>query len=327
MGLFCLDMLAIALELSRTRPAYEAIATKFFEHFVAIAHSINGICGRIGLWHEADGFYYDVIRGPGGPPEHLRVRSLVGLVPLLAVLAVDREALDRLPRFRRRMEWYLRYRPTLAGNLRQMTRPGVEGRVLLAVADREKLARVLPRMLDPEQFLSDHGLRSMSKGLAAEPYSCQGGVVTYEPAESATPMYGGNSNWRGPIWFPTNYLMIDALREYHRYFGDSLRTELPRGAGLPATLGEVADDLAARLVRIFLRDEARGGRRPVFGGAELFQADPYWSDLIPFYEYFHGDDGAGLGASHQTGWTALVTELVRRAHPRPVVEPRPATST
>ncbi|MBV8235403.1 MAG: glucosidase, partial [Acidimicrobiia bacterium] len=312
MALFCLDMLAIALELTRTRPAYEAIATKFLEHFIAIGHAINGICGQIGMWHDPDGFYYDVIREPGGAPEHLRIRSLVGLVPLFAVLAIERDVLDRLPHFRRRVEWYLRHRPTLAGNLRLFTRPGVDGHRLMAVADQAKLQRVLPRLLDPEQFLSDYGLRSMSKGLTAEPYNCHGSVVAYEPAESTSPMYGGNSNWRGPIWFPINFLMIRALREYHRYFGDTLRTEFPRGSALPVTLGEVADELAGRLLRIFLRDEGRGGRRPVFGDDELFQVDPFWHDYIPFYEYFHGEHAAGLGASHQTGWTALVTELIRR---------------
>ncbi len=312
MGLFCLDMLAIALELARTRPAYEAIATKFFEHFIAISCTINGTCGQIGMWHEPDGFYYDVIREPGGISEHLRIRSIVGLVPLFAVLAIDRDTLDRLPRFRRRMEWYLRYRSALVGNLCLLTRPGVGGHLLLAIADRSKLERMLPRMLDPEQFLSEHGLRSMSRGLAAEPYNCHGRVVAYEPAESTTPMYGGNSNWRGPVWFPVTFLMIEALREYHRYFGDSLRTDLPRGSGRPATLGAVADELARRLVRIFLRDEDRGGRRPVFGECDLFQLDPNWRDHIPFHEYFHGEHGAGLGASHQTGWTALVTELLVR---------------
>ncbi|QDV39407.1 trehalase domain-containing protein [Tautonia plasticadhaerens] len=197
-------------------------------------------------------------------------------------------------------------------NLCLMTRPGVEGRLLLAAADRVKLERVLPRMLDPGQFLSDFGLRSMSRGLAAEPYECHGRVVGYEPAGSTTPIYGGNSNRRGPVWFPLNFLMIEALREYHRYFGDSLRAELPRGSARPASLGAVADELSGRLVRLFLRDEGRGGHRPVFGDVDPFRADPAWSDLVPFHEYFHGEHGAGLGASHQTGWTALVTELFGR---------------
>jgi hypothetical protein len=321
MGMFCLDMLAIALELARTRPAYEAIATKFFEHFIAIGHAINGICGQIGMWHEADGFYYDVIREPGGAPEHLRIRSLVGLVPLFATLAIEPATLDRLPHFRRRLEWYLRYRPTLVGHRCLLTSPGPGGHFLLAVADREKLERILPRMLDTEQFLSDYGLRSMSRALAAQPYECLGNVVAYEPGDSTTPMYGGNSNWRGPVWFPVNFLMIEALREYHRYYGNSLRAELPRGSGSLLTLDAIADELSGRLARIFLRDKARGGRRPVLGEVELFQTDPSWSDHIPFYEFFHGEHGAGLGASHQTGWTALVALHLednarrRREHP------------
>ena len=192
-----------------------------------------------------------------------------------------------------------------------LTHAGANGRVLLAIADRAKLKRVLPRVLDPEQFLSEYGLRSMSKGLAAEPYMCHGNVVAYEPAESTAPMYGGNSNWRGPVWFPVNYLLIEALREYGGYFGDSLRVEMPRGSGRPSTLSQVADLLARRLVRIFLRDGGDKGR-PVFGGDERFLGDPRWSNYIPFFEYFHGDNGGGLGASHQTGWTALVCEFLRQ---------------
>ncbi len=309
MGLFCLDLLAIALELSRTRPAYEAIATKFFEHFLAISHAINGI-SEIGLWDRVDGFYYDVIRVEGGPPEHLKVRSFVGLIPLFAALAIEPGTLERLPHFRRRMEWYLKYRPTLCGNLRLMTQPGEGGRRLLALADREKLESVVPRLLDPLQFLSDYGLRSMSRGMIAEPYAFNGARVVYEPGESSSPIYGGNSNWRGPIWFPVNYLMVEALREYHRYYGSSLTVELPRWSSDRVTLDRAADEIARRLVRIFLR--GRDGRRPVLGDVPLFQSDPHWRDLVPFYEYFHGDDGTGLGASHQTGWTALVAELILR---------------
>ena len=313
MGLFCLDMLAIALELTKTRPTYEAIATKFFEHFVSIAHAINGICGQVGMWLEEDGFYYDVIRQPGSDPEHLRIRSLVGLVPLFAVMRIEPGTLDRLPQFRRRMEWYLRYRPNLVGNVCLMTNPGADGSLLLSIADRAKLERVLPRVFDPTQFLSDYGLRSMSRDLAKEPYEYQGQLVVYEPAESSTSMYGGNSNWRGPIWVPVNHLLIEALRKYDRYYGDSFRVEMPRWAGRTMSLSEVADELTRRLSRIFLRDEKNGGRRPVFGGTKLFQSDPHWQDYLLFYEYFHGDDGAGLGASHQTGWTALIPELIRNA--------------
>jgi hypothetical protein len=308
MGLFCLNMLAIALELSRTQPAFEAIATKFFEHFLAISHAINGINGEIGMWDPVDHFYYDVVRVEGGPPEHLKVRSFVGLLPLCATLAIEPETLQGLPHFRRRMDWYLRYRPTLAGNLCLMTQPGEDGHLLLALADRAKLEAVLPRLLDPTQFLSDYGLRSLSRALADEPFLFDGNRVAYEPAESSSPIYGGNSNWRGPIWFPVNYLMIQALREYRSYYGESLKVELPRGSGQRVALDQVAAEIARRLVRIFLRDPA--GRRPVFGSVPLFQTDPHWRDAISFFEYFHGDDGSGLGASHQTGWTALVAELI-----------------
>jgi hypothetical protein len=314
MGLFCLDMLAIALELSRTRPAYEAIATKFFEHFIAIANAINGI-SEIGLWDPVDQFYYDVIRVEGGPPEHLKVRSFVGLIPLCAALVIEPGTLERLPHFRRRMEWYLKYRPTLAGHFQLLTQPGEDGRRLLALADREKLESVLPRLLDPLQFLSDYGLRSMSRGLVAEPYVFNGARVVYEPGESSSPIYGGNSNWRGPIWFPVNHLMIQALREYHRYYGSSLTVELPRWSQDWVTLDRAADEIARRLVRIFLRGP--DGRRPVLGDVRLFQADPHFRDLVPFYEYFHGDSGSGLGASHQTGWTSLVARLIDQTADRP----------
>jgi Glycosyl hydrolase family 63 C-terminal domain len=311
MGMFCLDMLAIALELSHTRPAYEGIATKFFEHFVAISHAINGLDDEIGMWDPVDGFYYDVVRAKGGPPEHLKVRSFVGLIPLFACLAIEPGTLEHLPHFRRRVEWYLRYRTMLAGNLCMLT-PGNGGRRLLALADRAKLEAILPRVLDPSQFLSDFGLRSLSRGLLKEPFFYDGNRVAYEPGESASPIYGGNSNWRGPIWFPVNFLMIEALREFHRYYGSNLTVELPRWSGHQATLDEAAAEIADRLTRIFLRDSS--GRRPVLGGPGLFQSDPHWRDHIPFYEYFHGDNGSGLGASHQTGWTALVAELIGWYH-------------
>jgi hypothetical protein len=310
--MFCLDMLAIALELSQSRPAYESIATKFFEHFVAISHAINGFGGEIGMWDPDDGFYYDVVRVKGGEPQHLKVRSFVGLIPLFAVLAVEPGTLERLPHFRRRVEWYIRYRPMLAGNLCLMMNPGHGSRRLMALADRAKLESVLPRVLDPSQFLSEFGVRSLSRALADEPFVYNGNRVTYEPAESASPIYGGNSNWRGPIWFPVNYLLVESLRELHSYYGSTFKIELPRGTGRQATLEEVAAMVAGRLARIFLRDSS--GRRPVFGGQELFHSDPHWRDHIPFYEYFHGDNGSGLGASHQSGWTSLVADLIAWRH-------------
>jgi hypothetical protein len=312
MAMFCLEMLAIAVELSRTRPAYEATATKFFEHFLAIAHALNGIGGEVGMWDEADGFFYDVIRSRTRDPEHVRVRSFVGLIPLFATLALGPDVPERLPRFWRRVEWYLKYRPTLTGNACLLTHPGAGGHRLMSIVDRAKLETMLRRMLDPSEFLSDHGLRSLSRRHAAEPFSCLGHTIWYEPAESSVPIYGGNSNWRGPVWFPVNFLMIDALRMAHRYYGDDLRVELPLGSGRRATLDDVAAELSRRLVGLFLRDGSSGGRRPVFGGNATFQSDPHWRDYIPFHEYFHGDDGAGLGASHQTGWTALVADLIAR---------------
>jgi hypothetical protein len=318
MGMFCLDMLAIALELSHTRPAYEAIATKFFEHFVAISHAINGFGGEKGMWDPIDGFYYDVLRVKNGPAQHLKVRSFVGLIPLFAALAIEPGTLDHLPHFRRRVEWYIRYRSFLAGNLCLMIEPGENGSRLLALADRAKLEAILPRVFDSAQFLSDFGLRSMSRGLLGEPFFYDGNRVAYEPGESASPIYGGNSNWRGPIWFPVNYLMIEALREYHRYYGSTLTVELPRYSDRRATLDVAAAEIADRLTRIFLRDSS--DRRPVLGKPVLFHADPHWRDLIPFYEYFHGDNGCGLGASHQTGWTALIAELITHKEARSSVQ-------
>ena len=312
MGLFCLEMLAIALELSKTRPAYEATATKFFDHFLAIAHAINGMCGGTGLWDEQDKMYYDVLRMGDGTLMPIRLKSFVGLVPLFAVLPLEPDLPTRLPRFWKRVEWYLKYRPTIAGNAALLTEPGPTGHRLLAVADRARLAAVLPRVLDEGQFLSPHGLRSLSKEYENEPYSCLGRTVRYEPAESTSPIYGGNSNWRGPVWFPMNFLMVEALDAYHTYYDETFLVEFPTGSGNLATLREAADEIAARLTRIFLRDPETG-RRAVFGDNEFFQTDPHWRDYPPFHEYFQGDDGAGLGASHQTGWTSLVAEMLRQA--------------
>ena len=339
MGLYCLEMLAIALELSKTRPAYEATATKFVEHFVAIAHAINGIQGRIGMWDGEDKFFYDVIRSPDGSPRHVKLRSFVGLIPLFAALTLEADVKERLPKFWKRIEWYLRYRPTLAGHAALLTEPGPTGRRMLALVDRARLSAVLERMLDEGQFLSDHGLRSLSKEHEGTPYECAGQHVRYEPAESASPIYGGNSNWRGPVWFPVNFLMVEALKAYHAYYDETFWVELPSGSGSLVTLGQAADDIARRLMMIFVRDPETG-RRAVFGDNAFFQTDPHWRDYPPFHEYFHGDDGSGLGASHQTGWTALVAELIRQTrsgrcalsegtmtdHPPAVREPAEAPS-
>jgi hypothetical protein len=316
MGMYCLNMLTIALELARTRPAYEDMATKFFEHFVYIANAINTMMGEdVGLWDPEDGFFYDVLHLPDGSFQPLRVRSLVGLVPLLAVGTIKPDLLQKLPRFRNRLEWFIKYRPQLVGNLCSLTKPGGEGRMLLSFVEPERLVRVLRRVLDPAEFLSDHGLRSLSKHHASHPYEFAYGdqvhSVAYEPAESRSSLFGGNSNWRGPIWFPTNYLLIEALREYHRYYGSSLTVELPTGSGNRVPLDAVADDVSRRLAGLFMPDASRGGRRPASGDEDLFQTDPHWRSHTLFYEYFNGDSGAGLGASHQTGWTALVAKLIQ----------------
>ncbi len=319
MGMYCLNMLAIALELARHDHAYEDVATKFFEHFIYIADAISNMGGEgdVSLWDEADGFFYDTLHLPNGNHIPLKIRSLVGLIPLFAVETLEPDLLTKLPRFRQRMEWFLEYRPKLVENIASLTHPGEGGRRLLSLVDRDKLARILPRMLDREQFLSDYGLRALSKRHEAEPYTFyingQTLTVKYEPAESSTGLFGGNSNWRGPIWFPVNYLMVESLQKYHHYYGDSFQVELPRYSGQWANLDGVAADLSRRLMSIFLRDEANGGRRPVYGWQELFQNDPHWRDYILFHEYFHGDNGAGIGASHQTGWTALVAKLIQQS--------------
>jgi hypothetical protein len=309
-------MLAIALELARTRPAYEDVATKFFEHFIYIANAFYRMGGRdVSLWDEQDGFFYDVLHTPDDAFLPLRVRSFVGLIPLLAVETLESQQLESLPRFRRRLEWFLRYRPGLVANVCPLNEVGIHGHYHLAVVGRDQLVRVLARMFDPAEFLSDYGLRSLSRHHAEHPFSCHVGgqpyTVRYEPAESTTGLFGGNSNWRGPIWFPMNYLMIEALRKYHHHYEDSLSVEVPRGSGNRLTLNEAAIELSHRLTRIFLRDESDGGRRPVFGREPIFQSDSHWRDHVLFYEYFHGDNGAGLGASHQTGWTALVANLIQ----------------
>jgi hypothetical protein len=315
MGMFCLEMLAIALELARGDPAYEDVCTKFFEHFLYIAGALNDIGGEgIALWDDGDEFFYDVLHRAAGESERLRIRSLVGLIPLLAVLTIEPDVLQALPNFQRRMQWFLTYRPQLAALVSRWHEPGVGDRRLLALARGHRMKRLLRRMLDPNEFLSPYGVRSVSRWHRDHPYTLRvdGQIFTcrYEPGESQSGVFGGNSNWRGPIWFPINYLLIEALDRFHRYYGDDFRVECPTGSGQLLTLRQIADEISARLIRIFLCGP--DGRRPVFGGASAFQDDPHWRDHLLFFEYFHGDSGAGLGASHQTGWTALVAELLHR---------------
>ncbi|HKG26906.1 MAG TPA: hypothetical protein VKB09_14750 [Thermomicrobiales bacterium] len=313
MGMFCLNMMAIALELAREDIAYEDVATKFFEHFLYIAGAMNDIGGEgIDLWDEEDGFFYDVLHLPDGTSHRLKVRSLVGLMPLLAVETVEPDLLKRLPDFGRRLRWFLSYRKDLASLVPTWREPRSGKRRLLALVSGDRLRRLVQRMLDEDEFLSPYGIRALSKYHESHPYEFHTGdvihTVRYEPAESGTGLFGGNSNWRGPIWFPINFLLIEALERFHHYYGDDFRVEHPTGSGQMVDVKQVATDLSNRLIAIFLRD--RDGRRPVFGNNPLLQTDPHWRDLPLFYEYFHGDTGAGLGASHQTGWTALVAKLL-----------------
>jgi hypothetical protein len=271
--------------------------------------------GEDGLWHEGDGFYYDVLHMPGGAQLPLRVRSMVGLIPLFAVETLDPEIVDALPGFRRRLEWFIRHRNDLTRNVASMSAAGEAERRLLSIADPDQLRRVLRVMLDENEFLSPFGVRSVSRVHRDAPYTLASNgaehTVGYEPAESTTGVFGGNSNWRGPVWFPVNYLLIESLQKFHRYFGPEFQIECPTGSGRMMTLWEVAAEISRRLSRIFLQDE--NGRRPVHGTNELFRSDPHWRDLVLFYEYFHGDNGSGLGASHQTGWTGLVAKLIQQS--------------
>jgi len=317
MAFYSATMMSIALELARDNPATEDTASKFFEHFIAIVDAMNRLGGD-GLWDEQDGFYYDRLHLDGRDIP-LRIRSLVGLIPLIAVEILEEEVIDRLPGFSKRMNWFLENRQDLGGIISCMASaddPSEKHR-LLALPSRERLTRVLRYMLDENEFLSPYGLRSVSKVHEREPYlfrvNGEEYRVSYVPGESDTGLFGGNSNWRGPIWFPINYLLVEALERYHRFYGDSLRVECPTGSGRLVNLMEVAQEIGRRLGSIFLPDAE--GRRPCHGGDAKYAADPHWKDLVLFYEYFHGDTGRGCGASHQTGWTALAAQhLIDRAH-------------
>jgi Mannosylglycerate hydrolase MGH1-like glycoside hydrolase domain len=315
MGMYCLNMLAIAMELAKENPSYEDIASKFFEHFLYIADAMNHIGGeKAELWDEEDGFYYDVLHLPDDRHLRLKVRSLVGLIPLFAIETLEPEALDALPGFKRRLEWFIRNRRDLARNVACMETQGIGHRRLLSIVGREKLKQILSKMLDEKEFFGPYGIRSVSRFHADHPYILEldgeRHRVDYEPAESSSGLFGGNSNWRGPVWFPVNFLLIESLQKFHYYLGDDFKVECPTGSGNAMTLWEVAAELSHRLMKIFFKDSS--GRRPVHGGTEKFQTDPHWRDLILFPEYFHGDNGAGIGASHQTGWTGLVAKLIQQ---------------
>jgi hypothetical protein len=312
MALFCQNMLEIATELSISRPAYAETAVRFTEHFMWIANALLHTGDNVGMWDDEDGFFYDVLRLPDGRAERLKVRSMVGLLPLCAVTAFDGKLQTMYPEFRERYRQFLDARPELRRFIHDPVSVGHGDRRLAAILNETGLRKVLSRMLDEREFLSPHGIRALSRYHLDHPYVFRAGSqeyrVSYLPAESDSGMFGGNSNWRGPIWMPVNVLIVRALLQYYSYYGDRFTIECPTGSGKQMTLFQVAEEIARRLTSIFLRD-ARG-RRPVYGGTRPFQEDPHWRDLILFYEYFHGDNGAGLGASHQTGWTGLVARLI-----------------
>jgi len=313
MAFYCGTMLSMALELAEGDPAYEDIASKFFEHFVAIADAMNTL-GGTGLWHEEDGFYYDQLL-LGGNAVPLRLRSVVGIIPLFAVELIDEDRMRRLPGFAKRTRWFLENRRDLASQISYLDQQGGSGRYLLAIPSRARLERVLRYVLDEAEFLSRHGVRSLSRAYLERPFVLRAGEtewrVAYTPGDSDSGLFGGNSNWRGPVWFPVNYLLIEALERYHLFYGDTLTLEFPTGSGRRLNLAEIARELARRLVTLFLPNG--GGRRPALGMEAKFVSDPHWHDLLWFHEYFHGDTGQGLGASHQTGWTALVTRLMENS--------------
>jgi hypothetical protein len=308
-GMFCLNLLRIALELAQDDSVYEAMAVKFFEHYAYVAAAMKHMGSRgYQLWDETDGFFYDVLRYPDGRFKKFRLRSLVGLIPLFAVERLAVPVFKSLKEFRGAFEWFMRNRTGLVRNVVHEIGEGDDKTYVLTILDAHQLTRIMERVFDEKEFLSPYGIRSLSKAHQANPFEFDGTVVGYEPAESLSKLKGGNSNWRGPIWFPTTFLLIESLRKLGAAFGPSFRVVTPASHGQPIGFPEMAREIANRMIRIFTRDA--NGRRPVFGGQEKFQSDPYWRDLLLFYEYFHGDNGAGLGASHQTGWTALVASLI-----------------
>jgi hypothetical protein len=316
MAMYSLNLLAIALELAKEDPSYEDVASKFWEHFLYIAHAIHHLGNdSVGMWDETDGFFYDVLHTPNNGHLPLKIRSMVGLIPLYAVETLDSEVINRLPGFKRRLDWFIENRKDLTANVACMKTTGMEERRLLSIVNADQLRRVLRFMLDENEFLSPYGLRALSRVHKDEPYRLPvNGMeyrVDYEPAESSTGLFGGNSNWRGPIWFPVNYLLIESLQKFHHYLGDDFKVECPTGSGQYMTLWEVAAELSRRLTRIFLTNDQQS--RPVHSGYAQYQNDPHWKDLVLFYEYFHGDDGSGVGASHQTGWTGMVAKLLQQS--------------
>ena len=312
MALFCQNMLEIAVELSITDADYADMALKFSEHFLWIASAMGHMGGDTGMWDEEDGFFYDVLRLPNGQAQRLKVRSMVGLLPLCAATTFEGELIKKYPELGERLHRFLAARPEIAAAIHDPMKLGVAGRKLASILDETKLRRVLAKMLDENEFLSEFGIRSLSRFHADHPYVIQAGGqeygVSYLPAESDTGMFGGNSNWRGPIWMPVNALIIRALLQYYSYYGNDFTVECPTGSGRQMNLYQVAEEISRRLANIFLKD--KDGRRPVYGESRKFQEDPHWRDCLQFFEYFHGDNGAGLGANHQTGWTGVIARTM-----------------
>ncbi len=312
MALYCQNMLEIAVELAMTDADYAEMALKFAEHFLWIGSAMGHLGGDTGMWDEEDGFFYDVLRLPNGQAQRLKVRSMVGLLPLCAATSFTGEALAKYPEIAERLMWFLEARPELSVSIHDPKKVGVQGRLLLSILDETKLRRILEKMLDENEFLSPYGIRSLSRFHEKHPYVFHAGGqeyrVSYLPAESDTGMFGGNSNWRGPIWMPVNALIVRSLLQSYAYFGDEFTVECPTGSGHQMNLYQVAEEISKRLGNMFLQD--KDGRRPVYGGTAKFQDDPHWREYLQFFEYFHGDNGAGLGANHQTGWTGVIARLM-----------------
>lgn len=315
MGFYCIVMMKISLELSREDFVYQDMAAKFFEHFLRIATAMTQpLDDNPALWEKEDGFFYDVLHHPHHPPQHLKVRSLVGLLPLLSVETIEEDLLEKAPIFKRRMEWFLSKKPELSRNVTCIHACGTKNRRMMAFVNRGMLVSILRYMLDEEEFLSEYGIRSLSKYHQKNPYTYkindQIFTVQYEPAESESGLFGGNSNWRGPIWFPTNFLIIEALQKLHHYYGETFKVEFPTRSGHFLTLAEVSREISKRLIRLFLKEST--GKRPIYGKNDKFQNDPHWNQYLLFHEFFHADTGQGLGASHQTGWTGLIAKLLQQ---------------
>ena len=314
MAMYSLNMLRISLELARYNPVYQDMATKFFEHFLYIAQAMDNMgTNTNGLWDDDDGFFYDVLQLSNGKSAPLKVRSMVGLIPLFAVEVLDHDLLKAMPEFTKRLQWLYDNKPELAKLVSRWNIMGADEKHLLSLLRGHRMKKILERMLDESEFLSDHGIRAVSKYHAEHPYEffVEGKrfAVSYVPAESDSDLFGGNSNWRGPVWMPVNFLIIESLQRFHFYYGDDFKVECPKGSGKMLSLNEVADEISKRLSKLFLRDDA--GNRPIFGNYDKLQKDPNFNNYILFYEYFHGDNGRGIGASHQTGWTGLVARLLQ----------------